>query len=58
MEKKNIFASWTIWVGILQLLLGGVGMVSGLINSDVSMTLITTGMTTIGLRFKTSQPVI
>jgi len=54
---KNIFASWTIWFGLLQLALGLVGLFSGLMSSGEAMTLITTGIGTIGLRIKTSQPV-
>lgn len=58
MDKKSIFASWTIWFGILQVLLGGVGLFSGSLGQAEALTLITTGMGTIGLRFKTSQPVL
>ena len=56
--KKSIFASWTIWFGILQVLLGGVGLFSGNIGQTESFTLITTGLGTIGLRIKTVKPVI
>lgn len=56
--KKSIFASWTMWFSILQILLGGVGMMSGLMSGTESMALIMLGMTGIGLRVKTSQPVI
>jgi Na+/phosphate symporter len=58
METKSIFRSWTIWFGILQLLLGTVGLVSGLMQSSEALTLITTGLGTVGLRFKTAQPII
>ena len=54
---KSIFSSWTIWFGILQLALGVVGLFSGLMGSAESMTLITTGFATIGLRIKTTTPV-
>ena len=56
--KKSIFASWTIWFDILQVLLGGVGLFSGNIGQTESFTLITTGLGTIGLRIKTVKPVI
>lgn len=56
--KKSIWNSWTIWFGILQVLLGGVGLFSGNMGQPEAFTLITTGMGTIGLRIKTSQPVI
>lgn len=55
---KNIFKSWTIWFGILQILLGTVGLLSGLMSSAEAMGFITTGCTTIGLRFKTTQSII
>lgn len=58
METKSIFKSWTIWFGILQCLLGGVGLFSGLMGQPEAFALITTGMGTIGLRFKTSQPIV
>jgi hypothetical protein len=55
---KNILSSWTIWFGILQIALGAIGWVSGLMQSTEALTLITTGATSIGLRFKTTQPII
>lgn len=55
---KNIFKSWTIWFGILQILLGTVGLLSGLMSSAEAMGFITTGCSTIGLRFKTTQSII
>ena len=56
--KKSIFVSWTMWFGVLQILLGGVGMMSGLMSSSESMGLIMLGMTSVGLRIKTTKPVI
>lgn len=55
---KNIFASWTIWFGILQIALGAVGFVSGLMGHVEAMTLMSTGAGTIGFRFKTTNPII
>lgn len=55
---KNIFASWTIWYGLLQLSLGAVGYVSGLMDHSASVSLMLTGLGTIGFRLKTSQPII
>lgn len=55
---KDIFKSWTIWFGILQIALGAVGYFSGLMGQTEAISLITTGAGTIGLRFKTSQPII
>ena len=55
--KKSIFASWTIWFGIAQILYGIIGGLSGNLDSSTAFTLITTGLGTIGLRFKTSTPI-
>lgn len=57
MPSKSIFASWTIWFAILQILLGIVGYLSGLADQAASFTLIVTGLGTFGLRLKTTQPV-
>lgn len=57
MEKKNIFLSMTFWFGALQVLLGGLGLMSKLMDEGQAFTLITTGITTIGLRLKTDGPV-
>ena len=54
---KSIFKSWTFWFGISQILSAALGMTAGAISSGEGMTLILTGMGTIGLRFKTTQPV-
>lgn len=54
MQTKNIFSSWTIWFGILQLALAGVGLVSGMMDISEAGTLAVTGLGTIGLRFKTT----
>lgn len=56
--SKSIFKSWTIWFGLAQLLLGGIGWISGLMDHGEALTLITTGAGTIGLRFKTTTPII
>ncbi len=55
---KPILKSWTIWFGLLQIALGTVGYFSGQLGQAEAWTLITTGAGTIGLRFKTSQPII
>lgn len=47
----------TFWFGALQMLLGGLGLVSGLMEQGQAITLITTGVGTIGLRLKTDGPV-
>lgn len=55
---KSIFKSWTIWFGILQIALGVVGALSGLMESTEAWTLIVTGFGTVGFRVKTSQPIV
>lgn len=57
MPTKSIFTSMTFWFGALQVLLGGLGLVSGLMEQGQAMTLIMTGVGTIGLRIKTESPV-
>lgn len=57
MQTKSIFTSMTFWFGALQMLLGGLGLVSGLMEQGQAITLITTGVGTIGLRLKTDGPV-
>lgn len=47
----------TFWFGALQMLLGGLGLVSGLMEQGQAITLITTGVGTISLRLKTDGPV-
>lgn len=55
---KSIFSSWTIWFGLLQIALGAVGYFSGMMGETEAWTLVTTGAGTVGLRFKTSKPII
>lgn len=57
MIPKSFFSSWTMWFGMLQIGLGVVGMMSGLMDGQAALTLIMTGAGSIGLRFKTSQPI-
>ncbi len=47
----------TFWFGALQVLLGGLGLMSKLMDEGQAFTLITTGITTVGLRLKTDGPV-
>lgn len=54
---KSIFASWTFWFGFLQIALGVVGLLSGLMDQAASFSLIVTGVGSIGFRIKTTQPV-
>lgn len=57
MDAKHFLTSWTIWFGILQVLLGGVGFISGQMNTEAALALVSTGIGTIGFRIKTTQPV-
>lgn len=54
---KNIFASKTIWFGVLQVIFAGIGLATGWIDGDVASTLFVTGLASIGLRFNTDKPV-
>lgn len=56
--KKSIFSSWTFWFGVAQIAYGVVGYFSGNLDQASAWTLVTTGAGTIGLRFKTSQPIV
>lgn len=54
---KNIFTSKTIWFGIAQVVFAGVGYFTGWIDNSTVYTLFVTGLGSIGLRLKTSQPI-
>lgn len=56
-NAKALIGSWTFWFGATQILLGGIGFFSGLMTHVEAYTLITTGVGSIGLRLKTSQPI-
>lgn len=58
MEGKILVRSWTFWFGLLQILLGGVGLVSGLLDQQAAFALILTGVGSIGLRFKSTEPIV
>lgn len=55
-SMKSIFASKTIWFGVLQIVFGGVGLVTGWLDQQAGIALVMTGFASIGLRFNTSQP--
>lgn len=57
MSPKALVSSWTFWFGLLQILLGVVGLISGLLDQTASWALISTGVTSIGLRLKTTAPI-
>jgi hypothetical protein len=54
---KTALTSKTIWFGILQIVFAGVGFLFGFIDTDLASALAITGAGTIGLRFKTTQPI-
>lgn len=55
---KSFLTSKTIWFGILQMVFGAVGYFTGWMDARQALTLIVTGGGTIGLRFKTTQPIV
>lgn len=55
--SKNIFVSWTFWFGLAQILSAVFGYMSGAMDSNMALTLFGTGIGSIGLRIKTTQPV-
>lgn len=55
--EKSILKSWTFWFGLVQVVYGGVGFLAGQIDGQSAMTLVITGLGTIGLRLKTTVPV-
>jgi len=55
---KSALTSWTVWFGIFQIGTGVFGLLSHQMDSAQAQTLIVTGMGTIGLRFKTTSPII
>lgn len=56
-NSKALLSSWTFWFGALQIALAAVGWFSGLMDQSSAATLFTTGISTIGLRLKTTQPI-
>lgn len=54
---KSIFVSKTFWFGVLQVIFGGVGLVTGWIDSQAAMALIISGFGMIGFRKVTTQGV-
>ncbi len=54
---KSFLTSKTIWFGVLQVVFGAIGYFTGWIDHAQAGTLVVTGLGTIGLRFKTTQPI-
>ena len=55
--SKSIFSSWTFWFGVVQILYGGVGLLSGFVDQAQGVTLVITGISSIGFRIKTNSSV-
>lgn len=56
-NTKTLVQSWTFWFGVAQILCAGFGFLSGGMDQNAALTLLSTGIGTIGLRLKTSAPV-
>lgn len=52
---KTFYKSWTFWFGAAQLLTAVAGYFSGNLDQQAAQALFVTGLTTIGLRFKTTS---
>lgn len=55
--SKSIFASLTFWFGVGQIVYAGLGLLLGQMDQAQAASLLITGVGTIGLRLKTTQPV-
>lgn len=56
-NTKGLIQSWTFWFGLAQIALAIAGYFSGNMGETEALTLATTGMASIGLRLKTTQPI-
>lgn len=56
-SAKALIFSWTFWFGFAQIALGAIGLFSKLMDATTAYALIVTGVGSIGLRIKTSQPI-
>jgi hypothetical protein len=52
--EKSLITSWTFWFGIAQIAMAIFGFLSGNVDQQGAMTLLATGLGTIGLRLKTT----
>jgi hypothetical protein len=55
---KTFLTSKTMWFGLLQIAFAAVGFIFGWLDTQASMALLTTGLATIGIRFKTKGPIV
>lgn len=56
-NAKHFLASWTIWFGFAQIAVALFGYLSGSMDGQTAFAMLTTGLGTIGLRLKTTQPI-
>lgn len=57
MQPQFILKSWTFWFGVAQVVTAVFGAFSHNLDSQAAMSLLVTGLGTIGLRFKTQVPI-
>lgn len=57
MDAKALTQSSTFWFGVVQVLFGGVGYWFQFLDTQTAMSLILTGLGTIGFRLQTSKPI-
>lgn len=57
MNPKALIASSTFWFGVAQIAVGGLGLFFGILDQQLAMGLIVTGLGTIGFRLPTSRPI-
>lgn len=55
-DTKAYSKSKTLWFGACQVVIGVIGVLTGAIEQETANTLITTGILSIILRFKTNKP--
>jgi hypothetical protein len=56
-QTKSIFSSSTFYFGLAQIAFGALGLFIGKLDQVTALSLFTTGLGTIGFRFKTDTPV-
>jgi hypothetical protein len=59
---KKFYLSWTFWTGVLEILIAALGIVATWLEkgdfTTPSIILLVTGLLTILLRFKTTEPIL
>jgi hypothetical protein len=57
MPTKALIASSTFWFGLVQIIMGVAGFFTGILDQQLSMGLIVTGLGTIGFRLPTKTAI-